>query len=133
MKKWMDHVSDVMIKTIEKVPNHKNYYTYIDKFDIHHLVDEEKELCFGKEIEIFANGDYAVTKDYDIWTLYRDKTPLCIGVWVSSHSNGSYKYKFYNDSFNKYVIRTVTKDGNHIDEIEGHEKHMTQQEDYNLI
>ena len=133
MKKWMDHLSEVEIKSIEKIPNHANYYTYSDKHNIHHLVVDEKELCFGKEIEIFANGDYAVTKDYDTWTLYRDKTVLCTGVWVTSHMDGSYKYKFYNDSFNKYVIRSTTPDGEYEDEIEGHEEHTAEQGDYNVM
>lgn len=133
MKKWMDHISEVEIKTIEKVPNHENYYTYCDKDGIYHLVDEEKELCFGKEIEIFANGDYALTKNYDTWTLYRDETSLCTGVWVTSHMDGSYKYKFYNESFNKYVVRRVAPNGDYEDEIEGHEEHRTEQGDYNVI
>ena len=87
----------------------------------------------GKEIEIFANGDYAVTKDYDTWTLYRDETPLCSGVWVTSHMDGSYKYKFYNESFNKYVVRRVVPNGDYEDEVEGHEEHRAEQGDYNVV
>jgi len=72
-------------------------------------------------------------KDYDSWTLYRDETPLCSGVWVNARMDGSYKYKFFNPSFNKYVIRTVMPNGEFEDEVEGHETHQEEQFDYNVM
>jgi len=133
MAKWMDELTTVEKDSIEKIPYHKDYYIYCDKFKNFHLFHGEKELCNGREIEVFANGDYAVTKDYDSWTLYRDETPLCSGVWVNARMDGSYKYKFFNQSFNKYVIRTVMPNGEFEDEVEGHETHQEEQFDYNVM
>ena len=133
MKKWMDNLSELEKETLEKIPYHKSYYVYQDEFKHFHLINDEKELCSGKEIEVFANGFYAVTKDYDMWTLYSDEEELCTGVWVNARMDGSYKYKFYNSSFNKYVIRTVSSEGSYEDEVEGHEEHQAEQFDYNVV
>ncbi len=133
MKEWMKTLNEEELKTVEKLPNHEEYYTYRDRYETSHLYNDESKLCSGKEIEVFSNGDYAVTTDYDTWTLYRDEDPLCTGVWVTSHTDGSYKYKFFNTTFNKYVIRSVDSDGNHSDEVEGHEEHQAEQFDYNVV
>ncbi|MCK5779586.1 MAG: hypothetical protein KAH04_01100 [Psychrilyobacter sp.] len=133
MEKWMENLTESEVLSIEKVPNHEFYFTYTDTHGVHHLIVEGNRVSSGKEIEIFSNGDYAVTKDFDTWTLYRDEVELCTGTWVTSHTDKSYKYKFYNTSFNKYVVRSVNPDGSHEDEIEGHENHQTEQGDYNVM
>lgn len=118
MEDWMINLTEEEKKTLEPVPNFEGFYTYSDKFGTHFLMKENEILHKGKEIEVFSNGDFAVTKDYDIWTLYRGEEKLCEGVWVLSHSDGSYIFKYYSEAIGRYIIETIGADGEKKDEIE---------------
>ena len=121
MENWMTNLTEEERSTLEAVPNQEGYYTYSDKFGTHFLMKGAEVLHQGKEIEVFSNGDYAVTKDYDTWCLYRGEEKLCEGVWVLSHANKSITFKYYNDDIGKFIIENINPDGEKKDEIEVNE------------